>query len=272
MLAPFAILILASRQQPAPLADLAAKYAITIEVLKQPLDWHAAGYTVKAEPPDPKRIDIAPYLQLFEKEWSLYPPALIKRVHLHRIVFGVNLTMNGQIRAAVPAFEGDTMYYDPALGSYNAHYQRLVIHHEFFHLIDRRMGRLNRDREWSGLNPPSFHYGNGGDQMRTSGVGQLTDKIPGFLTPYATSAVEEDKAELFAHSVVDGPYVSEHAKSDPLLATKLTTLKGRLSGFEPSMGDGFWRQIAGWQLHLLNAPVDFVSRRELLATCLRTAP
>ena len=149
----------------------------------------------KAQAPSPE--DLTKYTKLFVSEWNRYPVSAIKTAKLKRIVICSTLKLSGQVRAAVLAFESNTMYYDTSLGNYNAAYQRLVIHHEFFHTIDFLQGNLTRDAEWYAVNPPGFQYGSGGEKVRNQGAGALTDKIPGVLTFYAKSGIEEDKAELY---------------------------------------------------------------------------
>ena len=75
-----------------------------------------------------------------------------------RVVGDAELAQEGvanSVRFAGRSYDTETglyynraRYYDPALGSYNAHYQRVVIHHEFFHMVDERMKLLNIDPEW----------------------------------------------------------------------------------------------------------------------------
>lgn len=76
--------------------------------------------------------------------------------------------------------------------------------------------------------------------MRTSGVGNLTTEITGFLTPYATSAIEEDKAELFAHLIVNTKFVVDQAAKDPVLASKIAMLKKRMEAYDPGFNSNFW--------------------------------
>lgn len=229
MYASLALLCLSLQGPPLCLDDLATRYQVAFEAIKSPLKWKGDGYTVEMEPAADAKLE--KYLSLFEKEWSRHAVELVRRARVKRVVIGRGLKMNGQERAAVPAFDGDTMYYDAELGDYSPSYQRVVIHHEFFHMVDQRMKLLRRDPEWSALNPPEFKYGSGGDKLRTLGVGELTDKIPGFLTPYGASAVEEDKAELFAHLLVNRNYVMTRAGTDSVLARKIALLQSRLSNF-----------------------------------------
>jgi len=209
-----------------------------------------AGYSVTgaAAPLE----DVEGYRQLFLHEWSEYPTMLMGLARLKRIVLCSGLAVDGQYRAACPAFDLDTMYYDTTLAKTFPHYEQGVVHHEFFHFLDERMRLLDRDPEWAALNPKDFHYGSGGAKMRERGVGDLTDKIPGFLTRYATAAVEEDKAELFAHMIVDGDFVKAQMAKDPVLTQKVSLLRKRLANYLPEMGDSFWQKV-GW-LPTVQAP------------------
>jgi len=221
-----------------PLVDLGKTYGVQIEVVKEAFTTQAKGYTISGKPPTDAEME--KYTPLFVKEWSLYPPSLMKKAKVTKIVFCDGLQVGEQYRAAVPAFELDTMYYDPALGSFSPHYQRNVVHHEFFHMLDQRMGAMRVDPDWSALNAPDFKYGDGGEKMRAAGVGELTADIPGFLTRYGTAAVEEDKAELFAHLIVDSAYVTDRSAKDAVLAAKIAMLKRRVGNFESGLGDKFW--------------------------------
>jgi hypothetical protein len=114
-------------------------------------------------------------------------------------------------------------------------------------MLDERMDRLYGDSEWTRLNQPDFKYGNGGENMRTSGVGELSDKVAGILTPYSQASSMEDKAELFAHMIVDGPYVRKRMETDPILTAKVALIKKRLEAYDPGLGPDLWKQVPGWQ-------------------------
>jgi hypothetical protein len=70
--------------------------------------------------------------------------------------------------------------------------------------------------------------------------GVLTDKYPGLLNYYSTSAPEEDKAEVFANLVLNEDYVRRRMQSDPVLRAKVSLLKKRLAEFCPEMNGTFW--------------------------------
>jgi len=220
------------RSSPA-LEALTATAGIEVDVVAAKFEVSGADYKISGTAPTSEHLD--KYLALFTKEWALYPAKLFAKANVKRLVFAENLAVNGQFRGAVPAFDFEAMYYDPSLGSYNPHWQRVVIHHELFHMIDQRMKLIHKDPEWMKLNLPDFHYGKGGKEMRTRGVGELTDRIPGFLTPYGMSAIEEDKAELYGHLIVDREFVNRRIAVDPWLAKKVDLLRMRLRGYLPEL-------------------------------------
>ncbi|MBX3119641.1 MAG: hypothetical protein KF784_11290 [Fimbriimonadaceae bacterium] len=235
------IVALILSQAPGSFQELERSYGVSVEVSQEAFSTTPAKYTVAGKPASEDQVK--KYMPLFTKEWSLYPHSLMKKAKVTRIIICRDLSVNGQARAAVPAFEIDTMYYDAELGSYAPKYQRTVVHHEFFHMMDQRMGVMRKDPEWSALNAKDFGYGTGGKNMRNGDAGALREDLPGFLTQYGTAAVEEDKAELFAHLIVSAKFVADRAAKDPILANKIKLLKKRLEKFDPEMGEKFWVKV-----------------------------
>lgn len=239
-------LLLAATQEPPPnmseLKDLAVKYQLTIKFPQEDETYKASNYTLTYSPFAQEQLN--KYLPLFNKEWNLYPPSLIKKSGITQIILCTNLALNDQKRAAVPSWDNNTMYYDIAAGAHKPNYQRVVVHHEFFHIIDYRQNLITTDPEWIALNAPDFNYGTGGENMRTSGVGELTKDIPGFLTPYSTASLAEDKAEIFAHLIVNPQFTTPQAQKDPILNAKITKLKGRLKEYDPNINEEFWPKPA----------------------------
>ncbi len=175
-------------------------------------------------------------------EWNLYPPSLIKATGLARIVLCEDLAFDGQPRTAIPDFEHHDLYFDVARGSYSPPYVRSVIHHEFFHVIDNcDDGQLYADEKWAALLPAGTRYGTGGkDAQLDASMSLVDDSLPGFLTPYSMTAVEEDKAEMFAHLVVNGAMVEKRSGVDATIAAKARLMKALLRKFCPEMDDSFW--------------------------------
>lgn len=189
--------------------------------------------------------ELQDYISLFCSEFGLYPPDLVERSQLKRIVLCSELLFADQRRNAIPDYEHDTLYLDVSRGSYSKTYLRKVIHHEFFHIIDYLDdGSVYKDDRWEALNPPDFKYGSGGkDAQDTQQTSLLTDKFPGFLNHYSTTASEEDKAEVFANLIVDSRYVENRAKKDRVLNAKLERMKELLITFCPEMNDTFWAKV-----------------------------
>lgn len=186
--------------------------------------------------------DMESYLPIFLAEWQLYPPELIRKTGLKRVILCGDLSFAGQRRGAIPDFEHNDLYFDVKRGRHNELYIRKVIHHEFYHIIDLRDdGLLYADERWAALNPPGFKYGAGGKNAQGDAtVSLITDAVPGFLNKYSMTGVEEDKAEIFANLVVNGPAIEKRANVDKVIASKVTRLKETLTAFCPQVDARFW--------------------------------
>jgi hypothetical protein len=99
------------------------------------------------------------------------------------------------------------------------------------------------DPRWSQLNLSGFSYGDGGVNMRVStcaGSGSVAP-LSGFLNKYSTSAIEEDKAEVFA-AMLRLPSALFNSP-DECLRKKATLLRERLSACCPEMDAAFWNRV-----------------------------
>jgi Putative zinc-binding metallo-peptidase len=218
------------------------KYAVRVVLKDQTYPVTSSYGSIRATNPQTHEVD--EYCTVLAQEFLLYPPGLIRRSHLKQIVLCRGLSFEGQLRAAVPDFEHDTLYLDVLAGSYNSVYQTQVIHHEFFHIIDYQDdGEVYSDDGWARLNPRPFEYGNGGAKMQDDQWSGVPSDIPGFLTSYATSGVEEDKAETFAHMVTAYADVSKRATTDAVIRNKISAMKALLAKFCPEMNESFWDRI-----------------------------
>jgi hypothetical protein len=211
--------------------------------------WKDQAYPVKTyhgliRATDAKTPEVNRYCTVLAQEFLLYPPDLVRRSRLKRIVLCRGLSFGGQIRSAIPDYEHDALYLDVVSGDYDRLYPRVVIHHEFFHLIDfHDDGQLYSDEQWASSNPESFRYGAGGAKMQNDYWSGLPTDIPGFLTRYATSGVEEDKAELFAHMMTDYSVVRKRAATDTVIREKISLMKALLAKFCPDMDVTFWDEV-----------------------------
>ena len=226
----------------AELARISKKFGVDIVAAKPVFPVKSWYGRITGKPADAAEIDR--YAPLFMREFDLYPADLVRRARLKRVVLCKALCFAGQLRAAIPDFEHNTLYLDVVRGGRNPLYLCKVLHHEFFHIIDYRDdGHLYEDARWSSLNRLGFKYGTGGkNAQKISTASLLTDKFPGFLNYYSTTGVEEDKAELFANLVVNSAYVEGRAKTDQVIKKKVQALRELAARFCSDVNDQFWER------------------------------
>ncbi|HAD58245.1 MAG TPA: hypothetical protein DCG12_03225 [Planctomycetaceae bacterium] len=70
----------------------------------------------------------------------------------------------------------------------------------------------------------------------------MTTNYPGFLNHYSTTAVEEDKAEVFAHLVVNAEYCRQRAAKDKVLSAKFDRMKLSLNKWCSALDTSFWQR------------------------------
>lgn len=229
-------------QQFRQLRDLAAKYEIAIALSNLSFPVKTFHGSIGGREADNETLE--KYQKLLVAEVNRYPTTLMRNSKLKRIILCDELTYEGQRRNAIPDFEHDDLYLDVKRGDHNQRYQRKVIHHEFFHVIDYKDdGSVYADNSWSALNPAGFRYGNGGRNAQDdASTSLLTDRYPGFLNHYSTTGVEEDKAETFANMIVDLRHVQNRAAKDPVVKSKVVAMKALLEKFCPEIDEEFWKQ------------------------------
>lgn len=88
-----------------------------------------------------------------------------------------------------------------------------------------------------------YDYGFGGATVQNDpNQGRLNASLSGFLDLYSMSALEEDKAEIFAYLVHRPKYMKNRAAKDPLIARKISLLKKQLATHCPAMNHAFWQR------------------------------
>lgn len=207
-----------------PAAQLAAR-DVTLLVATRPFEIDLAHGALRGGAPSPEARERA--ARVVAAELGRYAPGWLAKAGLARVALVGDLTEDG---APIPSLPNhlQTLVIDVGVGE--AYLARLV-HHEVFHFFDRASRtRLSPDPEWDGANPPGFTYGAGGRSMRSPWASERRVDLPGFVTSYATSGVEEDKAETFALAMTD-PGVRRQAEEDPTLAKKLALAESRLAAF-----------------------------------------
>lgn len=188
--------------------------------------------------------------RIFITEWSKYPVSFIQGLSLDKVNFTKNLTVSGQARAAVPAADSNQMYYDIGYSDDSlTEYMRGVIHHEFEHYVSYMQygSYYYTDDDWSALNPTGFTYGDGGASCYEPGSDCLTGEhpVPGFVTGYGTSAIEEDRSELYAYMFATDRHIrmNQWAETDTHLSAKIASYKQFLLGIDPSLNDEYFAAL-----------------------------
>ena len=189
---------------------------------------------------------------MFVEEWAKYPPEWTRETDLQTInlINKYEYRYNGtsQARAAAPMNYLRAMIYDISY-SYDEAYMRHVIHHEYAHYFEAsHYGDVyHDDARWAALNPAGFTYGGGGGTCYEPGNTCLTGVHPtlGFVTGYATSGMEEDKAELYGYMFTTAEYaqLAEWLKTDTILASKLAYYKRVIRAVVPQMDDEYFAKI-----------------------------
>ena len=190
---------------------------------------------ISAQPPD--ESDALKASVIVADELSLLPRSFIENIGLWRVVLCAHLSEDGIAIPSLPNYRR-TLIIDVADASPS--YLRRLVQHEVFHFFDLADdGVVLADEAWATLNEAGFKYGNGGRSMRNPGATTVTD-TRGFVTGYATSSIEEDKAEVFAFAMT-APAVL--IGRDKIVAKKTVRIKELLAAFEPQLDALFWRRL-----------------------------
>lgn len=185
--------------------------------------WHVKGGAIDEE-------TFLPTLSIVLRELKRYPIATFEKVGVTRVVLCRELTLGGKPVGGFPEFDTSTLYLGIADYTTNSVYQRQSVHHEMYHLIDHAIGRLATDAEWLATNAAEFRYAGSG--FTAAGENQditWTSSVPGFVSTYSRSAMEEDKAEIFAWLMTDPNRMRLRAASDPIVASKVKLIQARIA-------------------------------------------
>jgi hypothetical protein len=155
------------------------------------------------------------------EELGRYPTATLAGAQLRRVVLCGELREDRQTIPSLPNYNRTLLLDAHAEESY----LRRLIHHEIFHFIDLADdGSVLRDVAWTKLNPSGFSYGHGGRTMRGSAA-SVAPPPDGFVSGYATSALEEDKAEVFAEMMWAPEALRQRSEADPVLRAKMERIR-----------------------------------------------
>lgn len=194
---------------------------------------------LSGRPPPAGRLQRA--VRAVTSELERYPKAFLKASRFERVLLCKGLEQGKEAIPSLPNYEHTLLLdVDAPPG-----FLRRLLDHELFHFADfADDGVLKRDPAWAKLNDHYFVYGDGGRFMRQPGVARLNPDLPGFVSKYATSALEEDKAETFAFMMVAPHAVARIAARDAIVRAKVRAIRAQLFRLSPALNDAFWRRVA----------------------------
>lgn len=229
------------------MAALATKYHLLVALKHPPAStWAEVGYTELTQA-DLDSTAFAHYNQILAQEFGKYPLGLVELAHLKAIAVVRNLSYASQLRAAVPDFVKEILYLDAYRGNSNETYQRHVIHHEYYHLLEQEVygSVYYKDPQWAAFNPADFSYGSGGVNAQSGPQYDLVHPQTGFINRYATSGLEEDKAEVYAALMIpaEARLLESWSQTDSVLRAKVAAMKAFLKSRVPVIDEAFWNQL-----------------------------
>ncbi|MCQ2819741.1 MAG: hypothetical protein MJ252_20950 [archaeon] len=217
-------------EQIKPLIDeLSKRTKLKYNIPKNNLKIRLLTYKIECTPAT--IIDLDNYMPIFFLEWAIYPKSFIKRTKLKALTFVHQIKCNSdgniQTRAGCP----ETTKTESLILSTeerNFVYIRIVLHHELFHYIDWVDDYSYEDIIWETFNVPGFKYGKGGEYERE--WIQLDKKFKGFINHYSTSALEEDRAEIYQYLIGCPDEALNH--KDEIIKKKSYRIKEVLCNFD----------------------------------------
>lgn len=184
------------------------------------------GGAIAAHPPSTPRALAA--AAVLARELGRYDRAFLRASRLRRVLLCEGLHLGDVRIPSLPNYERTLLLDVDASDDFLAR----VVHHELFHFIDYADDdQLQHDPAWERTNPAAFVYGSGGRFLREPGASAWRDDLPGFLTLYATSGLEEDKAEVFACRMTAPALLHARAQADPVISKKVQLIDRQLARF-----------------------------------------
>ncbi|OFY95957.1 MAG: hypothetical protein A2491_14200 [Bacteroidetes bacterium RIFOXYC12_FULL_35_7] len=187
------------------------------------------------------------FLKLFKTELYKYPVKFIDTTNLKYVSFVKEFALSGQKRTALPDYVKEMLIYDIYRGCEYKTYVRHIIHHEFYHMIEEQFHKTAyyKDSVWATFNNKEIKYGDGGASVQDKGnVYLFTHPLQGFINLYALSAIEEDKAELYASLFIrkEKRKVKRWSRHDEILENKVLYMKKFLASLCSDKKKRIWKK------------------------------
>ncbi len=193
------------------LDSLEVKYEIEIDCPESTSDgaveWHLTADGVS----ELNKVRLA---DILSRELRVYSPEIFRRIRMSRIVLCESLVYNNKEVGGLYDRFSATLYLN---GNEASWYCRWLIHHEIFHAIEDELvigGELAAS--WKLLDNQGV-YDNSQERK--------DDPLVGFISEYARSSAEEDRAEMFAALITSREMVSNRSKSDSVIDKKQSFIR-----------------------------------------------
>ena len=182
------------------LYELFNRLNIELVIPEEKFTFSCPSFDIEGNPPTNSDLDC--YTPLLFMEFWIYGKSFVKKSKLKKINLLHNIEYTNseytQERAGCPEYETSRSI-TFAIHERNLAYIRIVLHHEFFHYIDYADDFNYDDDGWDELNQKGFEYGDGGDSERE--WIKLEKNQIGFINHYSTTALEEDRAEIYQYLI-----------------------------------------------------------------------
>jgi hypothetical protein len=231
------------------LRDFFDQYRLTLDITDiHPTDY-AARFATWTPITENRLGALKAYGAALMDEWAKYPREWAAVAGVQGVALVDRLAVSGTNRAGMADLVGGVLYYDVGYGS--GDYARESLHHELDHLLTYTVANsvAPYDPAWLALNPPGFHYGNGGASCYLPGntCPFGPHAVVGFASGYATSAIQEDKAEVYGYLMETNDYhlLERWIVTDSYLAAKVARYEAFLCGLLPAFCGRYFDVING---------------------------
>lgn len=196
---------------------------------------------------------ITSYLEFLRDELSVYPPSLVNKLQLDRIILcedlrklkrpvcgcaSMALLFADNLALRMLLSKKNTIYLDVAYGGTAD--GLVTVHHELFHATEAHGNNRppNLDEDWPRLNPSTFLYEH---EVSEYAAKRYPLDVDGFLTDISMQSAREDQAELFSHMIVNMARVEQFAEKDKYLQAKVARMKQIMHSFSSEFNAQFWK-------------------------------
>ncbi len=230
------------------LYELFDRLKINLNIPTEKFYLKSPSFDIEGDPATDADLDC--YTPILFMEFWIYGKSFIKKSKLKEINLVHNIEYTNseytQERAGCPEYENSkSITY--AIHEKNMAYIRIVLHHEFFHYIDFADDYNYDDDGWEELNQKGFEYGNGGDSERE--WIKLEKNQKGFINHYSTTALEEDRAEIYQY-LISCPDEALN-NNDVIVRKKAKRIQEFLNNFDKkgvgNLKNNFWANLIDYR-------------------------